>query len=74
MLNRAFPCLLRNKGDDDAEAVVTVHVLPLNVQMSIGILPKWSRKNRQVVWLSSSQNTSVLAEIPCLKVRIWFHA
>uniref|UniRef100_K3W8L7 Peptidase M14 domain-containing protein n=1 Tax=Globisporangium ultimum (strain ATCC 200006 / CBS 805.95 / DAOM BR144) TaxID=431595 RepID=K3W8L7_GLOUD len=62
------------EGNDNAKAVVTVHVLPLDVHMSIGLLPKWAKQNHQVVWLASSQNTSVVAEIPCLKdVRSHFH-
>ncbi|KAF1320926.1 Zinc carboxypeptidase, partial [Globisporangium splendens] len=62
------------EGNDNAKAVVAMHVLPLDVHMSMGILPKWTKQNRQVVWLASSQNTSVVAEIPCLKdVRSHFH-
>lgn len=51
-----------------AEAVMRVHVLPLDVHMSIGVSPHWS-SSKHVVRLESSQNTSVLAEIPCVTVR-----
>lgn len=40
--------------------------------MSIGIGPQWSDSQR-VVWLSSSQNTSILAEIPCITVSRFAH-
>lgn len=69
---RKLNSLIILQGDAAVEALVTVHVLPLDLQMSIGIGSQWS-DNRQVVWLSSSPNTSILAEIPCITVRHFSH-
>lgn len=47
---------------------MSVHILPLDVHMAIAVDAQ-SRSHRNALHLSSSQNTSVLAELPCIEVR-----
>ncbi|TYZ57514.1 hypothetical protein PybrP1_004256 [[Pythium] brassicae (nom. inval.)] len=54
------------EGDDAIEASVSVLIRPLGVRMSLA-MNAHTRANRRALHVSSSQNTSVLAEMPCVQ-------
>lgn len=51
----------------NVDALVTVHLLELNVTMSMGVSAAANRQSDEV-WLGSSRSTSLMAKLPCGQV------